>query len=101
MLLQSSSTTKSIRRLTVAHLAFPSSSHTSPYLAAAHLALPRRRTPYQNSNQWGGSTGPRNLERGEGLSRGGIGYVASGLGYQDGVWVGLAVGHMGEGGDAL
>ncbi|KAM1680238.1 hypothetical protein ACFX2K_037938 [Malus domestica] len=54
----------------------------------------------ENASVRGGSTGPRNLERGEGVSRGGIGY-ASGLGYQDGVWVGLAVGHMGEGGDAL
>ncbi|KAM1243818.1 hypothetical protein ACFX2G_036025 [Malus domestica] len=32
MLLQSSSTTKSIRRLTVAHLAFPSPSHSLPEL---------------------------------------------------------------------
>ncbi|KAM1568259.1 hypothetical protein ACFX1Z_046707 [Malus domestica] len=38
---------------------------------------------------------------GRGVSRGGIGHVASGLGYQDGVWVGLTVGHMGDGGDAL
>ncbi|KAM1526133.1 hypothetical protein FF1_010514 [Malus domestica] len=38
---------------------------------------------------------------GRGVSRGGIGHVASRLGYQDGVWVGLTVGHMGDGGDAL
>ncbi|KAM1698186.1 hypothetical protein ACFX14_029353 [Malus domestica] len=42
----------------------------------------------------------REIWRGaRGLAEGGLG--ASRLGYQDGVWVGLAVGHMGEGGDAL